>query len=111
MKRIEHLSFIAHDMGLVFKLLGIASLLPFIVIVIFREWAMLRPMASAPVAFFVVGYLLTKAAPKTDFTPPVSVTLVAVAISWFAIALLGALPCVFGIGISYTNVVFEAMSG
>ena len=110
MKRIEHLAAIAHDMGLVFEFLGIASLLPFAVLVIFREWDMIIPMASAPVTFFVLGYLLSRIH-QTDYTPPLSVTLVAVALSWFAIALIGALPFVFGLHISYTNSVFEAMSG
>jgi trk system potassium uptake protein TrkH len=111
MKRIEHLAVIAHDMGLVFEFLGIASLLPFVVLAVFQEWAMLLPMASAPFIFFVLGFLLTKVTPKTDFTPPISVTIVAVALSWFGIALIGALPYVFGIGIPYTDAIFEAMSG
>ena len=45
MKRIEHIAMIAHDMGRIFEFLGIASLLPFLVLVIFREWNMLLPMA------------------------------------------------------------------
>ncbi len=111
MKRIEHLSVIAHDMGLVFEFLGIASILPFVVLLIFREWAMLLPMASAPITFIVLGYILTRGAEKVDTIPPVSVTVVAVALSWFAIALIGALPFVFGLKMSYTDSVFEAMSG
>lgn len=111
MKRIEHLSVIAHDVGLVLEFLGIASFLPFAVLIIFQEWAMLLPMVSAPFVYFVLGFLLTRAAPKPDYTPPVSVTLVAVALSWFAIALVGALPYMLGIGIPYTDAVFEAMSG
>ena len=51
MKRIEHIAMIAHDMGRIFEFLGIASLLPFLVLVIFREWDMLLPMASAPLVF------------------------------------------------------------
>jgi trk system potassium uptake protein TrkH len=34
-----------------------------------------------------------------------------VALSWLAIALIGALPFVFGLGMNYTDSVFEAMSG
>ncbi len=48
MKRIEHIAMIAHDMGRIFEFLGVASLLPFLVPVIFREWDMLLPMATAP---------------------------------------------------------------
>jgi trk system potassium uptake protein TrkH len=38
MKRIEHVAIIAHDMGRIFEFLSIASLLPFLVLIIFREW-------------------------------------------------------------------------
>ena len=110
MKRIEHLAAMAHEMGIVFEFLGVASLLPFLVLIIFSEWNMLIPMASAPVAFVVFGYLLTRIH-RTDYTPPVSVTLVAVALSWFAIALVGALPFFSGLHMPYTDSVFEAMSG
>ena len=110
MKRIEHLAAMAHDMGIVFEFLGVASLLPFVVLIIFSEWNMLIPMASAPVAFVVFGYLLSRVH-RTEYTPPLSVTLVAVALSWFAIALIGALPFVFGLHMPYTDSVFEAMSG
>ncbi len=110
MKRIQHLAAMAHDMGMVFEFLGAASLLPFVVLIIFSEWNMLIPMASAPVAFVVFGYLLSRVH-GTEYNPPLSVTLVAVALSWFAIALVGALPFFFGLHISYTDSVFEAMSG
>jgi len=110
MKRTEHLAAIAHDIGLVFEFLAVASLLPFAVLAIFREWDMIIPMASAPVTFFVLGYLLTRVH-RTDYTPPLSVSLVAVALSWFGIALVGALPFFFGLHMPYTDCVFEAMSG
>ena len=112
MKWIEYISVIAYDVGMVFEFLGIASLLPFVAIAVFHEWDMLLPMASAPVTFFVLGYLLTTtAAPETRYTPPLSLALVAVALSWFGIALVGALPYVFALGMPYTDSVFEAMSG
>jgi len=75
MKRIEHLAAIANDIGLVFEFLGIATLLPFVVLAIFREWSMLLPMASAPVIFFLLGYLLSRIH-RADYIPPLSVTLV-----------------------------------
>jgi trk system potassium uptake protein TrkH len=110
MKRIGHLSAIAHDIGRVFQFLGVASLLPFVVLVIFQEWDIIIPLASAPATFFILGYLLSLT-PRPDDSPPLSVTLVAVALSWFAIALVGALPFVIGLHMSYTDSVFEAMSG
>ncbi|MCX6682203.1 MAG: TrkH family potassium uptake protein [Methanoregula sp.] len=110
MKRTEHLAAIAHDIGYVLEFLAVASLLPFAVLAIFREWDMIIPMASAPVTFFVLGNLLTRIH-SIEYTPPLSVTLVAVALSWFAIALVGALPFFFGLHMPYTDCVFEAMSG
>jgi trk system potassium uptake protein TrkH len=110
MKRIEHIAMIAQDMGLIFEFLGIASLLPFLVMVIFREWGLFLPMATAPLTFLVLGYIISHL-PSRDIEPSFSVTLSAVALSWLAIALIGALPFVFGLGMSYTDSVFEAMSG
>ncbi|MFZ1128592.1 TrkH family potassium uptake protein [Methanoregula sp.] len=110
MKRLDHLSMIIHDVGRICRFLGFVSLVPFAVLVIFQEWDMLLPMASAPLVFLVLGYLLTRV-PVRDFEPPVSITLVAVAVAWFLIAVIGALPFVFGLGMSYTDSLFEAMSG
>ena len=110
MKRIEHIAMIAHDMGLIFEFLGVASLLPFLVLVIFREWDMILPIASAPLIFFVLGAVLSHLSYE-DLEPSFTGTLIAVAFSWFAIALIGALPFVFGLHMSYTDSVFEAMSG
>ena len=110
MKRIEHIAMIAHDMGLIFEFLGFVSLLPFLVLVIFREWDMLLPVASAPFVFLVLGGLLSRVSYE-DLEPSFSGTLIAVAFSWLAIALIGALPFVFGLNMSYTDSIFEAMSG
>ena len=110
MKRIEHITMIAHDMGLIFEFLGIVSLLPFLVLIIFHEWGMILPMATAPLTFLLLGYLISHL-PYQDIEPSFSVTMSAVALSWLAIAFIGALPFVFGLHMSYTDGVFEAMSG
>src|SRR5512136_980830 len=110
MKRIDHIAMIAHDIGLIFEFLGVVSLLPFLVLAIFGEWNMFLPMASVPFVFIVCGGLISHIS-YTDVEPSFSGTLVAVAFSWFAIALIGALPFVFGLHMSYTDSVFEAMSG
>ena len=111
MKRFDYLAVIAHHMGLVFEFLAVASLLPLVVCALFQEWPMLFPLASAPAAFFLFGLLLTRVSPRIETRPPVSVTLIAVALSWFAIALIGALPFAFGLSMPYTESIFEAMSG
>ncbi|RPI37056.1 MAG: TrkH family potassium uptake protein [Methanoregulaceae archaeon] len=110
MTRIEHIAMIAHDMGLIFEFLGVASLLPFLVLAVFREWTLLLPMATAPVTFLVLGYIISHL-PYRDIEPSFSITMSAVALGWLAIAFIGALPFVTGLGMSYTDAVFEAMSG
>jgi trk system potassium uptake protein TrkH len=110
MKRIEHIAMIAHDMGLIFEFLGVVSLLPFLVLVIYREWALVLPMATAPLVFLLLGYVISHI-PHQDIEPSSSVTIAALALSWLAIALIGSLPFVFGLHMSYVDSVFEAMSG
>ena len=110
MKRIEHIAMIAHDMGLIFEFLGVVSLLPFLVLVIFREWSLILPMATAPLVFILLGYLFSHI-PHQDLEPSSSITIAAIALSWLAIALIGALPFVFGLHMNYVDSVFEAMSG
>ncbi|MGB7788082.1 TrkH family potassium uptake protein [Methanoregula sp.] len=110
MKRTEHLAMIAHDMGLIFGFLGIASLVPFLVLIVFHEWNLILPMATAPLTFLVLGFLISHV-PYKDLEPSFSATLSAVALSWLAIAFIGALPFVFGLHMTYLNSVFEAMSG
>jgi trk system potassium uptake protein len=110
MKRLEHLAMIAHDMGLIFEFLGFVSLVPFLVLVIFHEWDLILPMATAPLTFLVLGFLISRV-PYKDLEPSFSATLSAVALSWLAIAFIGALPFVFGLHMSYLDSVFEAMSG
>jgi trk system potassium uptake protein len=110
MKRFGHLAMIAHDMGRIFEFLGVVSLLPFLVIVIFHEWDLVVPMATAPITFLILGFIISHI-PHEDLEPSFSVTLAAVALSWLAIAFIGALPFVFGMHMSYVDSVFEAMSG
>jgi trk system potassium uptake protein TrkH len=110
MKRLDHLAMIIHDVGLIFQFLGYVSLVPFVVLAIFGEWTLLLPMASAPLVFICIGKLISLL-PRRDAEPVLSVALVAIAISWFAIALVGALPFVFGMHMPYIDALFEAMSG
>jgi trk system potassium uptake protein TrkH len=110
MKRLDHLAMIAHDVGQIFKFLGLVSLVPFIVLAIFREWNLILPMAAVPVTFLLLWRLILLI-PKKDFESPLSTTLVAVSISWVMIALVGALPFMLAMHMSYTDSIFEAMAG
>ncbi len=110
MRRIEHLAMIAHDMGIIFEFLGIVTLVPFAVLIFYQEWDLVIPMASAPVTFLLLGYLISRI-PRSHSATRLSVALVAVALTWLAIAFVGALPFILGMHMSFTDSVFEAMSG
>ncbi|HPM61216.1 MAG TPA: potassium transporter TrkG [Methanoregulaceae archaeon] len=110
MKRLGHLAIIAHDMGLIFEFLALITLVPFIVLILFREWEMIIPMGAVPFIFIVTGLLISRV-PKKASTPSLSVALVAVALTWLAIAAVGAVPFVLALDLSWTDSIFEAMSG
>jgi len=110
MKRLETLAIIAHDMGVIFEFLGFITLLPLVVLLIFGEWDMLVPMVSVPLLFVILGFI-TSRIPTRDHVPQLSVALAAVALTWFAVALVGSLPFVLGLQMSWTDSIFEAMSG
>ena len=110
MKRLETLAVIAHDMGIIFKFLGVITLVPFVVLFIFEEWEMVVPLASVPLTFLLLGLLISRI-PRREYVPQISVALAAVALIWLAIAVVGALPFVIGVHMSWTDSIFEAMSG
>jgi len=111
MKRLEHIAMIAHDMGLIFEFLGIVSLVPFVVLAVFREWNLIVPMASVPLVFIILGYAISHLSYNQELEPSFSITISAVALSWIAIAVIGALPFILGLHLSPTDSIFEAMSG
>ncbi|MDD1710437.1 MAG: TrkH family potassium uptake protein [Methanoregulaceae archaeon] len=110
MKRLGHLAIIAHDMGLIFEFLALITLVPFIVLIIFHEWEMIIPMGAVPFIFIISGLVISRV-PKKSYTPSLSVALVAVALTWLAIAAVGAVPFVLALNLSWTDSIFEAMSG
>ena len=110
MNRLGHLAIIAHDMGLIFEFLALVTLVPFIVLVLYQEWEMVIPMGAVPFIFMTSGYAISRV-PRSPTTPPLSVALVAVALTWLAIAFVGAIPFVLGLDLSWTDSFFEAMSG
>jgi trk system potassium uptake protein TrkH len=101
---------IAHDMGIVFQYLGLATLIPLLVLIYFREWRLFLPMAMVPLVYFILGKVIARI-PRSEHVPHLSVALVGVAITWFVIAIIGAIPFVFGMHMSFTDSLFEAISG
>lgn len=110
MDRVEQFSIIAPDIGNIFRYMSAATALPLVVAGIYREWDMVLPMASVPVVLFLLGTLLVRV-PRREREAPLSAALMAVALIWLIIALVSALPFTLGLGVSYLDAVFEAMSG
>jgi hypothetical protein len=100
MKRWEHLAMIAHDMGLIFQYLGLATLLPLFVLVYYREWSLFLPMVTVPVVYFILGKVIA-IIPRSEHVPHLSVALVGVAITWFGVALIGTIPFIFGMHMTF----------
>jgi trk system potassium uptake protein TrkH len=110
MARLPDISGIAPDLGRIFLFMGMISYLPILVGLFYKEYAVLPSMASAPTAFILLGLLLTRV-PGSTREPPLSIALGTVALIWLVASLIGALPFFLGIGMPYTDAVFEAMSG
>jgi trk system potassium uptake protein TrkH len=110
MDRVEQFSIIAPDIGNIFRYMSAATALPLVVAGIYREWDMVLPMASVPAVLFLLGTLLVRV-PRREREAPLSAALMAVALIWLIIALVSALPFTLGLGVSYLDAVFEAMSG
>jgi len=110
MDRIERFSIIAPDIGNIFRFMSAATALPLVVAVIYREWEMILPMISVPAVLFLLGSLLVRV-PREEREAPLSAALMAVALIWLIIALVSALPFCLGLGVSYLDAFFEAMSG
>ncbi|NLM30858.1 MAG: TrkH family potassium uptake protein, partial [Methanomicrobiales archaeon] len=110
MERIEQFSTIAPDIGRIFRFISIGTAMPLAVVVIYREWDMILPMASVPAVLFLLGTFLTRI-PRRDREPHLSTALMSVALIWLVCALASALPFTLGLGVPYLDGVFEAMSG
>ncbi|WP_067048604.1 TrkH family potassium uptake protein [Methanofollis ethanolicus] len=110
MRGRDQIATILPDMGRIFLLIGLVCLTPLLVGVIYREWSLLPAMATAPLAFFIIGGLLSPLqAPQGE--AHLSVAIAAVACIWFVCALIGAFPFMVGHHMPFTDSVFEAMSG
>ncbi|MDV2480513.1 TrkH family potassium uptake protein [Methanoculleus sp. Wushi-C6] len=110
MDRVEQFSIVAPDIGEILRYMSVATAVPLVVAAIYGEWEMFPPMASVPIVLFLLGTLLARI-PRREREPPLSAALMAVALIWLIIALVSALPFTLGLGVSYLDAVFEAMSG
>jgi trk system potassium uptake protein TrkH len=110
MERSEYFSLLAGEMGVIFRILGMVSLLPLVIPILTGEWVMIPSMATVPVIFSILGRALATRHPPAG-EARLSIVLGAVALIWLMCALIGAIPFALGAGMSYTDSLFEAMSG
>lgn len=110
MKRIEYLAIIGHDIGLVFRYLGIVTVLPLAVALLYGEWGMILPMGVVPAIFFLAGTFFGRI-PTSAQIMSLSVALASVALTWWVVAAISALPFMLALHMSLTDSFFEAMSG
>ena len=110
MERSEYFSILAGEMGVIFRILGIVTCIPLVIVPLTGEWGMLLPMATVPVGFTLLGRALSLRRPAQG-EARLSIVLGAVALTWFACAAIGALPFTLGTGMHYVDSLFEAMSG
>lgn len=112
MNGLDNFLMIAHDMGILVEVMSFASIVPFIVLLVFHEWDLIIAMGSTPLCFLIIGVLLAHLPNKEEsYSPKLSVAMMAVALTWFVIAIIGGLPFMIGMHMSFTDSVFEAMSG
>ncbi|HEX3001962.1 MAG TPA: potassium transporter TrkG [Methanoregula sp.] len=110
MRRLEHISTIIADLGMIFTLIAPATCVPLIVALIFSEWNMLLPMAAVPVVFFVSGAVLSRI-PRSQRGSRLSTAMCSVALFWLACAVVSGLPFMLGLHMGFTDAVFEGMAG
>jgi trk system potassium uptake protein len=110
MRRLEHISTILADLGDILTLLAPVTCVPLIVCLIFSEWEMFLPMASVPLIFLVIG-IFFRQLPRSSQGSRLSAAMCSAALFWFACAVVSGIPFMLGMGMSFTDAVFEGMAG
>jgi len=110
MRRLVHLSTIIADLGDIFVFVAPVTCVPLVIAILFSEWNMLLPMAAVPVIFFTLGILL-RSIPKSERGVRLSTALCSVALFWFFCAVISGVPFMLGLGMIFTDALFEGMAG
>ncbi len=108
MKRMQHLAIMPMIWNHI-PVPGGITLLPLLVTLIFHEWEVFLPMALVPAVFSILGALAGRI-PKTTEIPRLSVAIIAVALTWIAVSLVGAIPFYLSLHMNPTDCIFETMS-
>jgi len=110
MRRLVHLSTIIADLGDIFVFVAPVTCVPLVIALLFSEWNMLLPMAAVPVIFLTLGILL-RSIPKSERGVRLSTALCSVALFWFFCAVISGVPFILGLGMDFTDAIFEGMAG
>ncbi len=110
MRRLTHLSTIIADLGDIFIFVAPVTCVPLIIALLFAEWNMLLPMAAVPVIFFLLGIVL-RSIPRSERGVRLSTALCSVALFWFFCAMISGVPFMLGLGMDFTDALFEGMAG
>ncbi|HJJ41959.1 MAG TPA: TrkH family potassium uptake protein, partial [Methanocorpusculum sp.] len=109
MEYFKELPAIGRDMGQVLMLVGLTSLLPIAVGLIYQEWDAIPWMAISTAALCGTGFILRFFIPKTDFRPRTSLSVAYTALVWLIVGVFGCFPFLYT-GAPLLDCAFESMS-
>jgi len=104
----RELASVGHDLGAVFLLIGLATILPLGVGAYYQEWDALFVMGQATLLFLLLGASL-RLLPKGSKPARNSLSIAATALVWIFVSFLGCLPFLFT-GMGMLDAAFESMS-
>ena len=110
MHRLENLFTIIADLGDIFTFIAPVTCVPLLITMLYSEWDMFIPMASVPIAFFVIGMIL-KTIPRSERGTRLSTAMCSVALFWLTCAMVSGIPFMIGLHMGFTDAVFEGMAG
>jgi trk system potassium uptake protein len=110
MHRLDNLFTIVADLGDIFTFIAPVTCVPLLITILYSEWDMFIPMASVPIAFFVIGMIL-KAIPRSERGTRLSTAMCSVALFWLTCAMVSGIPFMIGMHMGFTDAVFEGMAG
>jgi trk system potassium uptake protein TrkH len=110
MGRISYFSTVFAELGGMLVFVSPLTAVPIIIAFLFREFALLLPMATVPVLLFVTGSLLNRL-PRKKEEIRLSSAMCSVALVWLGFALVSTIPFILVLDLPFTNALFECMAG
>ncbi|MCZ9312844.1 MAG: TrkH family potassium uptake protein [Methanocorpusculum sp.] len=104
----RELASVGHDLGAVFLLIGLATILPLGVGAYYQEWDAFFVMGQATLLFLLLGASL-RLLPKGNKPARNSLSIAATALVWVFVSFFGCLPFLFT-GMGLLDAAFESMS-